>query len=246
MIVEAAEKFLLLMLARPNVQNVLWKTTNMRPQNFLAYYSHVPNDIRAEIMHMATRETAEFVLENLPDLEGLSDAFHVLDVAFENASVDGIFLEFGVYSGATINHIADKTAKSVHGFDSFEGLPESWGPVPAGTFYKKGGLPDVRKNVILHVGFFDKTLPEFLSNHIEPVAFVHIDSDLYSSAHTILWAIRERIVTGTVIVFDEYFNYPNWKLHEHRAFEEFCTEFNIKFDYLAYATRGYSLAVIIR
>ena len=26
---------------------------------------------------------------------------------------------------------------------------------------------------------------------------------------------------GTIILFDEYFNYPNWEQHEFKAFQEF-------------------------
>ena len=36
-----------------------------------------------------------------------------------------------------------------------------------------------------------------------------------------LYSIFSRIIAGTVIVFDEYWNYPGWRQHEHLAFEEF-------------------------
>lgn len=40
---------------------------------------------------------------------------------------DAIVLEFGVFSGRTLAHIAHKANPTiVHGFDSFEGLPEKW------------------------------------------------------------------------------------------------------------------------
>ena len=35
-------------------------------------------------------------------------------------------LEFGVASGRLITTIAEQTPGPVYGFDSFEGLPESW------------------------------------------------------------------------------------------------------------------------
>ena len=50
-------------------------------------------------------------------------------------------------------------------------------------------------------------------------SFLHIDSDLYSSARTVLFLLHEQIVSGTIIEFDEYFNYPNWKQHEYKAFQ---------------------------
>jgi hypothetical protein len=29
-----------------------------------------------------------------------------------------------------------------------------------------------------------------------------------------------RLASGSVIVFDEYFNYPGWKVHEFKAFQD--------------------------
>jgi hypothetical protein len=37
-----------------------------------------------------------------------------------------LFLELGVFSGQSIWVIAQRTSNLVHGFDSFEGLPEDW------------------------------------------------------------------------------------------------------------------------
>jgi hypothetical protein len=50
--------------------------------------------------------------------------------------------EFGVWKGATINYIASKTPGPVHGFDSFEGLPEDWRPgFEAGAFKSQAPPP---------------------------------------------------------------------------------------------------------
>jgi len=40
------------------------------------------------------------------------------------------------------------------------------------------------------------------------MTFIHIDCDLYSSTIFDLWG--NKIVEGTILVFDEYFNYPGW------------------------------------
>ncbi|WP_425262729.1 TylF/MycF/NovP-related O-methyltransferase [Paenibacillus thermotolerans] len=50
---------------------------------------------------------------------------------------------------------------------------------------------------------FSDTLPEFANHHNEKIAFINIDSDLYSSAKTILTVLNERIVNGTILYFDE-------------------------------------------
>jgi len=62
----------------------------------------------------------------------------------------------------------------------------------------------------------------------------HIDCDLYSSTKTVFDWLKPRIRAGT-IVFDEYFNYPNWHQHEFKAFKEFVEECHVKYEYLGYA-----------
>jgi hypothetical protein len=52
-------------------------------------------------------------------------------------------------------------------------------------------------------------------------------------------------VEGTVIVFDEYFNYPGWENHEFKAFQEFVEQTNLKYEYLAYNRRHEQVAVKI-
>ena len=75
---------------------------------------------------------------------------------------------------------------------------------------------------------------------------VHVDSDLYSSATTILTALVHWLVPGTVIVFDEYFNFPAWELHEYKAFREFVTAHQVAYDYLGFTRREGAVAVKIR
>ena len=62
---------------------------------------------------------------------------------------------------------------------------------------------------------------------------MNIDCDLYSSTRDIFDAAFERIVPGTVIVFDEYFMNPNWQQHEFRAFQEAVTKHGWTYEYVA-------------
>ena len=133
-----------------------------------------------------------------------------------------------------------------HGFDSFIGLPEDWkGDSLAGKFSRDGVPPEVRPNVTLHIGWFDATVEPFIKAQNQDVSFIHIDCDLYSSTMTVLRACRERLLVGTVIVFDEYFNYPGWERHEVRAWREFVAEAGMGYEYIGYAARHYSVAVRI-
>lgn len=45
----------------------------------------------------------------------------------------------------------------------------------------------------------------------EDIAFVYVDCDLYSSTKVIFENIYYRINEDTIIVFDEYYNYPKEK-----------------------------------
>jgi Macrocin-O-methyltransferase (TylF) len=161
------------------------------------------------------------------------DRLQLLEYAVSRVSLPGLFLEFGVNDGTTIRHISSKAPnQKVFGFDSFEGLPESWSGAPIGHFAQPK-LPEVGPNVELVKGWFDRSLPPFLDGiSDQPVAFLHVDCDLYSSTQTVLAQLRNNIVSGTIIVFDEYFNYPDWRQHEHRAFQEFVESTNKKYDYI--------------
>ena len=96
-------------------------------------------------------------------------------------------------------------------------------------------MPKVPGNVTLHAGFFADTLPGWLDQNPGPVAFIHIDSDLYEPARCVFEHLEERIVPGTIIVFDEYFNYPNWQAHEFRAFSELVERCQVQYEYLSHA-----------
>lgn len=140
--------------------------------------------------------------------------------------VMGSILEFGVYVGTSINLIAQhRPSVPIYGFDSFEGLPDDWiAGFPKGYFDLGGNLPPVAPNVVLVKGWFDDTLPPFVAQHPEPVSFLHIDCDMYSSTKTVFKELAPRIVPGTVIVFDELVNYPGYRDHEMKAFYEFLVE----------------------
>lgn len=157
-----------------------------------------------------------------------------LEHALSMAPTGGMALEFGVYTGSTLKIIA--TARSdgkVYGFDSFQGLPEDWrNGFPSGTF-TVDGLPDV-SGAELVVGWFEETLEGFLATHQGPVDFLHVDGDLYSSAKTVLDLAGPRLHQGSVIVFDEFFNFPGWQEHEYRAWREYVDRTGVQFSYQGY------------
>lgn len=205
---------------------------------------HARRDMSLVLWEEATRESAAFVRQRMGGAKHYWDPLIMLRDMVGRVTVDGLFLEFGVAGGNSIRVIAAGTRATVHGFDSFEGLPEDWGMVlPKGAFRQAPpiGLPG---NVKLVVGWFEDTLPGFLASHPGPVACLHVDSDLYASARTIFDHLGERIVPGTIIVFDDYLNYPGWEEGEFKAFMEFTLE-HLRFEYLGVVMNGFQAAVRI-
>lgn len=162
------------------------------------------------------------------------DKRDTLTAALEAAPSAGLYLEFGVSTGGSLRQITGHApAASVYGFDSFQGLPEHWrSGFPAGAF-ATDGLPDV-PGAELVVGWFDQSLPAFLADHPGDVAFLHVDVDLYSSTVTVLDLLEPRLRVGTVVLFDEYFNFPGWEKHEHRAWTEFVARTGVRFEYAGF------------
>lgn len=204
------------------------------------------HNIHRALQRQALGETAAFVAEHLYLTRSYRNKFELLDAALQAApKTAGLVCEFGVYSGATINFIAGRVTGPVHGFDSFEGLPEDWRPgVEKGTF-RVDALPRVRNNVTLVKGWFDQSLPGFLREHREPCTFLHIDCDLYSSTKIVFDCLGDRIAAGTVLVFDEFFNYPGWRKGEYQAFQELAAAQRLQFEYLGYVANDEQVAVRI-
>lgn len=190
-------------------------------------------------------ESAEFVAEHLAKSAVFWHPHDTLRFALSEVHAAGLALEFGVASGTTLGIIADAVAgeRKVVGFDTFSGLPETWRTgFPAGLFARD--QPPEVSGAELVTGLFEETLPDFLARSDEPIAFMHLDADLYSSTKTVLDLTADRLTDGAVLVFDEFFNYPGWQGHEFRAWNEFITQTGRTFDYLAYT--GNDEQVVVR
>jgi hypothetical protein len=209
--------------------------------------SEISKNITFELQYRALQTTVDFIKKEMKDVDSTGTNLELLDKSLsciKNTS-DGLICEFGVFSGRTINYIAKQSNQTIYGFDSFEGLPERWRDGFSKGHFKVVKLPKVETNVTLIKGWFNHTLSEFLKEHPEPMKFLHIDCDLYTSTQTIFELCKERIVKGTVIVFDEYFNYNGWEEGEYKAFQEFITENNIQYEYIGYNRNYEQVAVII-
>lgn len=140
-----------------------------------------------------------------------------------------LYLEFGVYEGAATRYwskILKNPSSRLHGFDSFEGLPETWkNSAEKGHFSTNGSIPVIDDSrVQFFKGWFQETLPSYPVPEHE-VLVLNLDADLYSSTIYVLDRFASLIVPGTYLYFDEI-NDPQ---HELRAFAEFSAACNRRF-----------------
>jgi hypothetical protein len=206
-------------------------------------------DTEFTAIRLASEESAQYVLKHMravPNFDTDYDLHHwVATTQLDRGLLaHGQVLEFGVATGRTLNQFAHWLPhKTVYGFDGFDGLPEDWTSRMRKGFFARKHLPRVRRNCELVVGWFNETLPGFVEKRPEPVALLHVDCDLYSSTVTILNNLKNNIVPGTVIVFDEYMNYPGWQLDEFRAWQEHCKMYGVEYEYIGRVSRHQKVAV---
>lgn len=149
-----------------------------------------------------------------------------------------LYLEFGVFKGESLRwwseHLPHPDATIV-GFDSFQGLPEDWQHDRRTGHFTTDGPPIINDDRIsFRVGWFEETLPEFkMPDHDQLI--INIDSDLYSSAVTVLTWAEPYLRPGTLVYFDEF---PD-RDHELRAYNEFVERSPHKFQPLARARIGW-------
>jgi len=210
---------------------------------FLKYHGRY---LVTDLQLRAKAQSLDYIEAHMRDALIFRDRWDLLLYGAREAPQEGLMLEFGVADGASLRFLASRVARSFHGFDSFEGLPEDW----SGTFERKGKFgrgaapPAVPANARLYPGWFADTLPRFLTEHAnETIAFVHVDCDIYASTATVFRHLGERLRPGAVLVFDEYFNYPNWQRHEWRAFQEFVRDTGTGYTYLGFAQKNGHVAV---
>ncbi|MEM7653494.1 MAG: TylF/MycF/NovP-related O-methyltransferase [Pseudomonadota bacterium] len=204
------------------------------------YYKYFGRNVFYELQIRARNEAADYISNHLHTAVIYERNNDMLRDGIRDC-VDGAILEFGVASGGSIRVMGEAAGtKIVHGFDSFEGLPEDWtGHLETrGAFSQKGKLPEVPGNVRLHKGWFDETLGKWTAENPDKVGFLHVDCDLYSSTMTILEGLKDRLQVGTIITFDEYLNYPGWRVHEYKAWQEFTEAQKISYDYIAFGAKN--------
>lgn len=173
--------------------------------------------------------------------------------------IEGDIVETGVGRGLSLAAFAYacsyfKLNKVIYGFDSFQGFPgvtsedigirvkdlesvsgwETTSQDLVNSVFEIERKKDKERSVLVHhdvevkliPGFFEKTIPTYLP---EKIALLHVDCDLYQSYKLVLGQSLPCMVSGGLIVFDEYDDkkWPGAK----KAVDEFCAEHELALSY---------------
>lgn len=167
----------------------------------------------------------------LKDLLGTppSEAYFIVNALSKTRFIDGDICEFGVAQGITsqliANEILNNELKTLHLFDSFEGLPKpttndiliddifNLGSIEA--YAGKMNLPEEmvinrlkdidfpEKRFIIHKGFIEDLIIDKKHFPTE-VSFAYVDFDFYEPIKIILNYLNNVTKKGAIIMIDDY------------------------------------------
>ena len=208
--------------------------------------------VESDIRHQAFQKAIRFI--NYEMIEGDIFEFGV----YTGRSLALLQIAHEEYVGTSIHKI--DFSRDFIGFDSFKGLfktnhprwkdglfsiNHSWHPTIAkGEIVTKEKVLEFftilkLKAPVIIEGDFEKSVKNFFAGYHNKAAIVHIDCDTYEGTKLILENMKNFLQEGTVIMFDDWFNYKgNPHKGEAGAFHDFknnCKEFQFV-DYFNYGT----------
>ncbi len=153
------------------------------------------------------------------------------------------YLEFGVAGGESFNWFMQQNINAnsrFYGFDTFDGLPEDWGPFKKGAFTNNNVLPTIKDDRgKFFKGLFQQTVPAFLNELDNSKRNVlMMDADLWSATLYALTTLAPCLKKGDIIFFDE-FVVPT---HEYKAYLDFVESHYINLELIAAANNYYFAA----
>lgn len=159
-------------------------------------------------------------------------SFEAIAAQYHFTTQPTCYLEFGVAAGNSFKWwIAKCTnpASRFYGFDTFEGLPESWGVFNKGDMHSP--IPEINDTrASFYKGIFQDTLNGFIDDHREELRstrkLIHLDADLFSATLFALSQLYPYLNKGDIIMFDE-FNVYDHEFMAYRLFTE-CFYVNLK------------------
>lgn len=197
---------------------------------------------------LCDRFTAHAVLrrefKSLRNIPSQANREKLWDFAIQKIGPDKrlLLLEFGVWEGHSIHYFSNRFTNPqsrLIGCDSFEGLPESWGTIPAGGFSTGGHTPETKDMRVQFVrGWFQNTFEETITLARDRVPnpeaiLIHFDAHLYSSTLFLLSQLYNN--------FDRYyFIFDEFSGDEARALYNFQQAYGSRVEFLSYHNRDNS------
>lgn len=157
-------------------------------------------------------------------------------------SVPGAIVECGVFKGVSLSRFSmfreifgNSYSKKIIGFDTFDQFPETSFAADKknrNKFINDAGSESISKNQLMNVlsykrtdqnvelieGNILETLPSYLKDHPElKISLLNLDTDIYEPAVVILKELFPRIVSGGVLILDDYGIFPG----ETQAVDEY-------------------------
>lgn len=180
-----------------------------------------------------------FYLTGKPERLGKLLAHYELYKKISN--LPGAIIECGVFKGSSLirfatfrNLFETEHSRKIIGFDMFGKFPKtrfSEDKKYRKKFIDSAGDKSISekelarifelkniKNYELVKGDINKTVPAYVKNnpHLK-IALLHVDTDVYEPAVTILKELYDKVVKGGIIAFDDYGTFPG----ETKAVDEF-------------------------
>jgi O-methyltransferase len=152
-----------------------------------------------------------------------------LELINDNRHIEGVIVECGTWKGGMIAGIAKMLSpqeRKYYLFDSFDGLPAAekidgdaankWQSDKEAKNYFNNCKADQAEaerameisganDYIIKKGWFENTL-SLLPTH-EKIAVLRLDADWYKSTKVCLDSLYDRVVTGGIVIIDDYYTW---------------------------------------
>lgn len=186
------------------------------------------NYIYHKILNGIQKRSLRKVFRKFKDYTMIPEETYLVNLKLANRvkDLEGCIVECGVWRGGMIAGVADclGSDRKYYLFDSFEGLPEAqqidgkaalewqnnknspmyYDNCRAPKEYAQSAMElSAASNFKLEQGWFQDTLPLFPRN--EKIALLRLDADWYSSTQSCLNNLFDLVVTGGLIILDDYY-----------------------------------------
>ncbi len=156
-----------------------------------------------------------------------NEAYQLFMAVKRTKKIKGDIAEVGVYKGGSAKLICEAMEyKTLHLFDTFQGLPDLSNQDDSNQFQKgffSASLDEVKKylknykNVCFYQGLFPSTAEPIKNTKF---SFVHLDVDLYQSTLESVKFFYPRMSKGGIIISHDYINIPGVRKAVDEFFED--------------------------